>query len=332
MTVRTTLFILCICEVAHAFTARSNLRRCAALSKRNLSCGPPSAFLWAVASTPSSLQLSSESNEEIFGATTGITLKIAFDSQGGVADLSSEKSERFTCGESLDMVHRLRRVSDAVLVGRSTVEVDDCTLTVRRVPLLPIVQENSDGTGTKKQKQPFRVVLDPNLDLKLDRFKIFQDGLATIIVHAVTDDLETGQTSATSEDEGNNIDFVKTTSKDFPDVTFLGLRPITDEGKARLCTRQISDILAKEFGIHHIMVEGGPNTALQFLKDKTVDRAILVYAPISFKDPLLSNISAATLEQAGLEPIGDYELGVDSLKCYSRPELPWPSTSVTSWP
>mmetsp|Transcript_16695 Transcript_16695/g.34289 ORF Transcript_16695/g.34289 Transcript_16695/m.34289 type:complete len:81 (-) Transcript_16695:1512-1754(-) len=80
------------------------------------------------------------------------------------------------------------------------------------------------------------------------------------------------------------------------------------------------------------MVEGGPNTALQFLRDKTVDRAILVYAPISFKDPLLSNISTTTLQQAGLELVEDYILGVDSLKCYSRPEFPWPSTSVTSWP
>ena len=78
----------------------------------------------------------------------GVTLKIAFDTEWGVADLSSEKSERFTCSESLDMVHRLRRCSDAVLVGRSTVQADDCTLTVRRVPLDPY-----------RSKQPTRVVI-----------------------------------------------------------------------------------------------------------------------------------------------------------------------------
>ena len=37
-------------------------------------------------------------------AGTSVTLKLAMDEQGGVADLSCEKSERFTCPESLDMV------------------------------------------------------------------------------------------------------------------------------------------------------------------------------------------------------------------------------------
>ena len=261
--------------------------------------------------------LAAEPNDapEETAAMTGVTLKIAFDSQGGVADLSSDKSERFTCGESLDMVHRLRRLSDAVLVGRSTVEIDDCTLTVRRVPLI------SEG------KQPVRVVVDPKLDLKLDHFKIFQDGLDTIVVHALTDD-----DTETSELEPNNVPFVKTTNDDYPGVTFLGLRPIIDEGKERLSTREMCDVLADEFDIHHIMVEGGPNTALRFLKDGTVDRAILVYAPISFKDPLLSNMSTTTLQSAGLEQIGNHTLGVDSVKCYSRSNLSWPSTDVSSWP
>ena len=331
MSLRRTLLILCMCRVAYPFTTKSSLYHCAFPSERNIPNVPSSAFpMKAGLLSSSSLPLSLENDENILDTSTGITLKIAFDSQGGVADLSSEKSERFTCGESLDMVHRLRRVSDAVLVGRSTVEIDDCTLTVRRVPLLQLEQELSDGTAPKKQ--PFRVVLDPNLDLKLDRFKIFQDGLATIVVHAVTDDEDTGGSNPTSEEETCNSYFVKSTSKAFPDVTFLGLRPIIDQGKSLLCTRQIRDILKEEFDIHHIMVEGGPNTALQFLKDKTVDRAILVYAPISFNDPLLSNISITTLQEAGLELVEDYILGVDSLKCYSRPELPWPSTPVTSWP
>ena len=103
----------------------------------------------------------------------GVTLKIAFDSEWGVADLSSEKSERFTCSESLDMVHRLRRCSDAVLVGRSTVQADDCTLTVRRVPLDPY-----------RSKQPTRVVIDPRLELESSKFQIFQDGLDTILIHS----------------------------------------------------------------------------------------------------------------------------------------------------
>ena len=80
-----------------------------------------------------------------------VTLKLAMDRQGAVDDLSNS-SYRFTSPESLDAVHRLRRASDAVLVGVNTVIRDDPSLTVRRVPLVP-------GAA-----QPLRVVLDRRRD------------------------------------------------------------------------------------------------------------------------------------------------------------------------
>ena len=86
---------------------------------------------------------------------------MAFDQSYAVADDSELKSGRFTCPSSLDLVHKLRRCSDAVLVGRGTVERDDCTLTVRRVALLEGMTE-----------QPVRVVVDPGL-------KILQVGMTT---------------------------------------------------------------------------------------------------------------------------------------------------------
>jgi riboflavin biosynthesis pyrimidine reductase len=79
---------------------------------------------------------------------------MAFDLQcWGVAKFSENKSGRFTCGESVDMVHRLRKSCDAILVGRSTTQMDDCTLTV------------------------------PQLSLDLSKYKIFQDGLPTLVYH-----------------------------------------------------------------------------------------------------------------------------------------------------
>jgi riboflavin-specific deaminase-like protein len=229
----------------------------------------------------------------------GVTLKIAFDSQWGVADMSSEKSERFTCSESLDMVHRLRRCSDAVLVGRATVEKDNCTLTVRRVPLL------------RDEKQPVRIILDPDRTLRLENYQIFRDGLRTFIIH-------------------KHHEVEETSSTEFPDVTFIGLPP-SGNGK-RLSTRQICEVLAAKYDIHHVMVEGGPDTARSFLEEGMVDRAILVHAPLCFKEPLLSNLSASSFDEAGLRLLGEGTLGVDHVDYWSRPELPWPTQPPSKWP
>jgi hypothetical protein len=107
---------------------------------------------------------------------TGVTLKMAFDQNWAVADDAAVTSKRFTSPSSLDLVHVLRRASDAVLVGKSTVQRDNCTLTVRRVPLF------------HQKQQPVRVVIDPNLSLLLPddddinkKYALFQDGLETIV-------------------------------------------------------------------------------------------------------------------------------------------------------
>ena len=50
-----------------------------------------------------------------------VTLKIALDANGAVDELADQESKRFTCGASLDLVHRLRAASDAVAVGVGTV-------------------------------------------------------------------------------------------------------------------------------------------------------------------------------------------------------------------
>jgi riboflavin-specific deaminase-like protein len=240
--------------------------------------------------------LNNPSNEK---DNKGVTLKIAFDSQWGVTDLSSEKSERFTCAESLDMVHRLRRCSDAVLVGRSTVEADDCTLTVRRVPL-------------GDRQQPVRVILDPSRRLNLEKFAISQDGLKTLIVHA-------------------HPSFKQTTSEEFEAVTFAGIPPGNDN---KISAKDICEVLSKEHDIHHIMLEGGPNTARKFLDEGMVDRAIIVHTSVSFKAPLPSHMSPSTFEDSGLVLVGSSKSGVDRIDYYARPGEDWPSDPdpPSAWP
>lgn len=79
-------------------------------------------------------------------------------------------SRYITGGENLTHVHRLRALVDAVVVGASTVELDDPQLTVRLVP----------------GKSPVRVVIDPNLRLPHER-RVFTDGAVKTLVVCAAD-------------------------------------------------------------------------------------------------------------------------------------------------
>ena len=230
---------------------------------------------------------------------TGVTLKIALDQQGGVVDLSETKVERFTSPESLDMVHRLRVDCDAVLVGRNTVEVDDCTLTVRRVPL------------PSHRKQPVRVIVDPKLTLLKHRkeYKIFTDGLPTLVYHAV--------------------DYPPSLTEKYPNVTLCYSKPNKDTNQLdpKLLIQDLSSR-----GIHHLMVEGGVATAKSFLQAGVVDRAIVVTAPIKFQQPLLSNMNDEILQTSGLNLVASSMQGVDEVEYWSRPNLQWPADPPCAWP
>jgi riboflavin biosynthesis pyrimidine reductase len=286
------------------------------------------------------LSQSSDSHDKKSEAITGVTLKLAFDSAWGVADLSEHKSERFTCDESLDMVHRLRRDSHAVLVGRTTVERDDCTLTVRRGV------EPKPGLG-----HPVRVVLDPNLSLDLIKYRIFQDGLRTLVFHCNPDHAGVGATDPSSSSTAPAEETTTTTLKEFPDVSLIYLPPtvvVTSEvttttatsvsSRPRLSPRAVIQHLAQAYHIHHVMVEGGPQTARLFLQDEPnlVDRAILVFAPFCFKQPLASHMDRATFQDAGLKLVYEGRQGVDRVEHWSRRTLPWPmsdsSISSSPWP
>lgn len=234
-------------------------------------------------------------------AVAGVTLKMAFDASPawGVADLSATRSERFTSPASLDMVHRLRRESAAVLVGRTTVERDDCTLTVRRVDL-------AEGKG-----QPVRVILDPALRLLEGDFAILTDGLPTIIYH-----VQGASTPATVNARSDS-------------VTLVGLPP-AGAGLSLSPSDVVLDLAAR--GLEHIMVEGGPATARAFLAARVVDRAILVRAPVEFAVPEPARMDEATLTRAGLQLVGTAALGGDAVSYWTREGAPWPTAEFLTWP
>jgi riboflavin biosynthesis pyrimidine reductase len=226
---------------------------------------------------------------------TGVTLKMAFDQQWAVADASETKSERFTSPGSLDLVHRLRARSDCVLVGRGTVQRDDCTLTVRRVPLL------------YNKEQPVRVVIDTKLSLLMDEaieYKMFSDGLPLIVYYE-----EDTRMAGLSDD-------------------LVGL-PRGPSG-ALSTSSIIQDLWSRD--LQHVMVEGGPATALAFLRDQTIDRAVLIFAPLTFNEPYASKMDETILQQSGLEKLGQFECDGDRVECWSRPGLAWPTDKLEDWP
>lgn len=243
-------------------------------------------------------------------AATGITLKLAVDSQWGVAEradvttgTTTSQQERFTSPTSLDMVHRLRRDSDGVLVGKTTVQTDNPSLTVRRV----VIPANTTTT------QPVRIVLDTNLSLKTRDYAIFNDGLATIVYHA----------DSVEENQVNEYATKQTT-------TCIGVPLI----EGRLSIPAIVQDLLSQRNLTHVMVEGGPSVARSFLQNNLVDRLILVQATgVTFQDPYPSDITQEMLSQHGLQCLGRVDSGDgDVWQCWSRPGLPWPAGSIENWP
>lgn len=245
---------------------------------------------------------------------TGVTLKIALDANGAAADLAEIKSERFTCPESLDMVHRLRRVSDAVLVGRGTVKQDNPSLTVRRVPC--------DGP------QPVRVIIDPKLSLVLEEsnesnpFQVFDDGLPTVVYHCVND----LDRSSLNLSENTTCVFLPPPASHVNTIEFL-------RSGEYISAVDIVDNLSRRFEIKHLMVEGGPVTARLFLQSKLVDRVILVKAPMCFRKPLDAKLSDELFQQAGLQKLGPIlSCGVDTIECWAKQDVGWPTEEVRNWP
>lgn len=238
---------------------------------------------------------------------TGITLKIAVDSQGGVADLAATESDRFTSPSSLDRVHRLRRDAQAVLIGRGTVVFDNPSLTIRRnVPPPP--------------EPPLRVVLDSWLSLLIDRvekgrmYKLFEDGLPTIVYHCLDDADEQ------SLNLFESITLVQVPSDNDPDSPYLDIGAVWKD-------------LREYRGVTHLMVEGGPSTARSFLAAGLVDRVILVRADgVTFRKPVPSGITEQVLQAAGLECLGSFEEDGDTTECWVRPGESWPAPFLSSWP
>ena len=139
--------------------------------------------------------------------------------------------------------NQLRFNSDAIIVGRKTLDNDNPNLTVR--------------VKKKLKKTPIRIVLDTNLNMNLKDKNIFNKKAETIVV--VSDKIEKSVKQKTIENLGAKI--LKTPLKGkFIDISAL-------------MTKLYS------MGIFSVLVEGGSSLISSFIKAKEADKFCIFYAP-----------------------------------------------------
>jgi len=171
-----------------------------------------------------------------------LTLKYAMSIDGKIAT-STGKSKWISGKQSRQVVHRLRYISDAIIVGIETVLIDNPALTAR------------DDNGGQLDQQPLRVVIDTNGRIPVDA-KLINDEGSTLIACSKMEPNK----QKTLESKGVFVEKI-TKHKDGIDLT------------------EIIDIL-KTKGIVSILIEGGSRIAGSLIDLGLIDKFVIFIAPI----------------------------------------------------
>ncbi len=170
-----------------------------------------------------------------------IVLKEAQSIDGRIA-VANGDSKWISSSDSLRMAHGLRAEADAVIVGMGTVRKDNPSLTVRHI----------------KADDPYRIVLTNSLKFPRNCNLLKKNKDYKTILASSVEQIE----KYSKKNKGSNLTYwnIKKNSNGCLDVKDL----ITK---------------ANDFGIRHILVEGGSEVATSFLKAKLVDKYLAVLAP-----------------------------------------------------
>ena len=170
-----------------------------------------------------------------------VTLKFAQTLDGRIASATGD-SRWISSTPSLKFAHKLRSFHDAVLVGVGTIQTDDPQLTVRLV----------------KGRSPIRIVTDSRLRIALSSKVLKEQEVARTII------------ATTSQ-----ADSEKLSSLTQMGIEILSVEEDT-EGKVNL-----RDLLSKLGGmnISSVLVEGGTAIITSLIRQRLVDKYIVISAP-----------------------------------------------------
>lgn len=179
-----------------------------------------------------------------------LVAQLGLSLDGCVATRSGE-SQFVTGPGSLVHLHRLRALSDAVLVGAGTVAADDPQLTTRRVP----------------GPQPVRVVLDPSARLD-GRARVLRDGQAPTLWLCDTRHRESARVRLAAE------------AADARGAEVVGIDGLlAPSARGGFDPKAVVSALAAR-GLRLLFIEGGGVTVSRFLAVGSLDRLHLIFAPL----------------------------------------------------
>ena len=182
-----------------------------------------------------------------------VSLKIAASLDGRLA-VRSGQSQWLTGPQALAWTHRLRDRSEAIMVGRSTVTVDDPSLTARL----------KSGKG----RNPLRVILDS---------KLSTDPKAKAVTGPIGDRPERGGPAGSG--------CLILTCTDAPLAKRLALEKAGAEvvalgsGHGGVDLKEALEILGQR-KVMSLLLEGGPELAGHFFRAGFVDQVFFLYAPL----------------------------------------------------
>jgi len=225
-----------------------------------------------------------------------IIVKMAVSKNGLVAGATENSPSWVTSTLARKRGHLLRAEVDAILVGRKTAEEDDPTLTCRLNGL--------------EHRSPRPIILDRNLALSAE-LKIFNPNNA--IRPWVITNLDQSKQKISKYQERDC------------ELIFVDLVGETKSEQECLDVKEIIGRLAQE-GITRLLVEGGPTTAQNFLKEKLVDQVNVFIGAQEISDnsrlPFASHPLSWLEGELGFELNHQQKLGDNQMDQYERPSVP----------